>query len=72
MSFSSCLHAHVEQKCVFEMPCESGNEMNLGFLAQSRSWKVDWSHSESSWYTFDFDARLVSCVKASVDPGQNR
>lgn len=46
--------------------------MNLGIIVYSRSKEVDRSQYKSSWYPYDFDAGLVNCVGANVEPGQKR
>lgn len=59
-----------EQYKVFEVLCDSGNDMKLGFLAWRRSQEVDWSFCESLWYTYDFDRGKVICIKASTELGR--
>lgn len=46
--------------------------MNLGFLAHSRYIQIDWIPLKSSWYPYDFDAGLFSCVKETVELDRRR
>lgn len=55
---------------MFELLRNSGYDRTLGFLSYNRSWEVDWSLCKLSWYPGDFDARLVSCIEATADPGR--
>lgn len=57
------LRGHTEQNGVFALQDNSGNDVNLGFLAYSRSPKLDSSRCESSGNPYDFDKGLMSIVK---------
>lgn len=72
MSRSLRTVGHDEQHNVFGLLRESGNDINLCFLAYSHSLEVGGNRYEWSWYPYDFDAGLVGCVEASVEPGRKR
>lgn len=44
--------------------------MILGFLADTRSWEVDWSHCERSWYPYDSDEVLGSGIEVTLKLGR--
>lgn len=46
-----------------------GYDMNFGFFAYGRSREVDWTLCKSSCYPYDFDAEVVSRVKATFERG---
>lgn len=43
--------------------------MSLDFFAHSRSPEADWNRCDLSWYSYNFDTGVVSCIEASAEPG---
>lgn len=72
MLIPSRLRGHIQQYNLFELLRDRSYDRNLGFLAHSRSEQGIWSRCESLWYLYDFNAGLVSCVEAIVEPGPKR
>lgn len=70
VSFPSRLCDHIELYNVFELLSDSLCDMGIRFLAYRCSWEADSSRGKSSWYPFDFQIVLVSCVEAIVGKGQ--
>lgn len=70
MFLPSCLRGHSEQYNVVLLLRHTGCDMKLGFLGHSRSREVDWSCFEALQTPYDFDAGLMSLVKASIEQGR--
>lgn len=63
----SCLCGQSRKSSVCKLLHESCIDMKLGLLASSRPPEVPRSRCDLSWYPYDLDEGLVSCIVASTD-----
>lgn len=70
VSLTSRPRDHSQQCGMFKLLQDSSYDLTLGYLAYSRSGKVDLCHLESSKYPYDFSTGEVSCIAGGAESGR--
>lgn len=60
---------HKKPYNVLRLLCDSGFDMELFSSVYRCHGEADWSFCEALWHRYDFDTEVMSCIKASSEPG---